>query len=210
MAHQRTLPQSKEALLKSYTSRLKDDVKSMLENFEGKLEFFFLEGNLKLVFFIKILSISHLETWDDCLVGRYVSLFLSMIDSVLKFWPFSSEQCCHLSDKPWWRSLDPRTLLRFRSLVSAIFESCRRMNFLGQFPYLCSTEDFLLPALNHCYFSPVLWMDFACRNRQVSQGWKWNASDQIRPSRTGYVRDARPSGKYGQSWRVADETCFRY
>ncbi|KAK9498884.1 hypothetical protein O3M35_003436 [Rhynocoris fuscipes] len=34
MAHQRTLPQSKEALLKSYTSRLKDDVKSMLENFE--------------------------------------------------------------------------------------------------------------------------------------------------------------------------------
>lgn len=41
MAHQRTLPQSKEALLKSYTSRLKDDVKSMLENFEGK-SFFWL------------------------------------------------------------------------------------------------------------------------------------------------------------------------
>ncbi|XP_077299340.1 mediator complex subunit 22 [Arctopsyche grandis] len=31
---QRSLPQSKEALLKSYTTRLKDDVKSMLENFE--------------------------------------------------------------------------------------------------------------------------------------------------------------------------------
>ncbi|XKL68341.1 hypothetical protein PGB90_003832 [Kerria lacca] len=30
----RNLPQSKEALLKSYNSRLKDDVKSMLENFE--------------------------------------------------------------------------------------------------------------------------------------------------------------------------------
>lgn len=30
------LPQSKEALLKSYQTRLKDDVKSMLENFEGK------------------------------------------------------------------------------------------------------------------------------------------------------------------------------
>lgn len=32
----RALPQSKEALLKSYQVRLKDDVKSMLENFEGK------------------------------------------------------------------------------------------------------------------------------------------------------------------------------
>lgn len=30
------LPQSKEALLKSYNVRLKDDVRSMLENFEGK------------------------------------------------------------------------------------------------------------------------------------------------------------------------------
>ncbi|KAK2584145.1 hypothetical protein KPH14_006577 [Odynerus spinipes] len=34
MSAQRALPQSKEALLKSYTTRLKDDVKSMLENFE--------------------------------------------------------------------------------------------------------------------------------------------------------------------------------
>lgn len=32
----RNLPQNKEALLKSYTTRLKEDVKSMLENFEGK------------------------------------------------------------------------------------------------------------------------------------------------------------------------------
>jgi len=31
---QRSLPQSKEALLKSYNLRLKEDVKSMLENFE--------------------------------------------------------------------------------------------------------------------------------------------------------------------------------
>lgn len=31
--------QSKEALLKSYNTRLKDDVKSMLENFEGKNHF---------------------------------------------------------------------------------------------------------------------------------------------------------------------------
>lgn len=37
MSHSRGLPQSKEALLKSYTTRLKDDVKSMLENFEGKI-----------------------------------------------------------------------------------------------------------------------------------------------------------------------------
>lgn len=36
MAQQRALPQSKEALLKSYQSKLKEDVKSMLENFEGK------------------------------------------------------------------------------------------------------------------------------------------------------------------------------
>jgi mediator of RNA polymerase II transcription subunit 22 len=36
MSHSRGLPQSKEALLKSYTTRLKDDVKSMLENFEGE------------------------------------------------------------------------------------------------------------------------------------------------------------------------------
>lgn len=33
---QRSLPNSKEALLKSYNTRLKDDVKSMQENFEGK------------------------------------------------------------------------------------------------------------------------------------------------------------------------------
>lgn len=36
MSVPRGLPQSKEALLKSYRTRLKDDVKSMLENFEGK------------------------------------------------------------------------------------------------------------------------------------------------------------------------------
>lgn len=35
MSGARNLPQSKEALLKSYQSRLKDDVRSMLENFEG-------------------------------------------------------------------------------------------------------------------------------------------------------------------------------
>jgi len=32
-AQQRALPQSKEALLKSYNKRLKDDIKSMLDNF---------------------------------------------------------------------------------------------------------------------------------------------------------------------------------
>ncbi|KAJ6636853.1 Mediator of RNA polymerase II transcription subunit 22 [Pseudolycoriella hygida] len=39
MSSQRNLPQSREALLKSYNTRLKEDVKSMLENFEeiGKL-----------------------------------------------------------------------------------------------------------------------------------------------------------------------------
>lgn len=33
MAQQRALPQSKEALLQSYNKRLKDDVKSILDNF---------------------------------------------------------------------------------------------------------------------------------------------------------------------------------
>lgn len=35
MASNRVNPQSKEALLKSYNTRLKEDVRSMLENFEG-------------------------------------------------------------------------------------------------------------------------------------------------------------------------------
>ena len=39
-AQQRALPQSKEALLKSYNKRLKDDVKSMLDNFVGELILF--------------------------------------------------------------------------------------------------------------------------------------------------------------------------
>lgn len=38
MSLSRSLPQSKEALLKSYRTRLKDDVKSMLENFEGNFK----------------------------------------------------------------------------------------------------------------------------------------------------------------------------
>lgn len=33
---QRNISQSKEALLKSYQIKLKEDVKCMLENFEGK------------------------------------------------------------------------------------------------------------------------------------------------------------------------------
>lgn len=31
----KSLPHSKETLLKSYNTRLKEDIKSMLENFEG-------------------------------------------------------------------------------------------------------------------------------------------------------------------------------
>lgn len=37
MASNRVNPQSKEALLKSYNTRLKEDVRSMLENFEGEI-----------------------------------------------------------------------------------------------------------------------------------------------------------------------------
>lgn len=36
MAQQRNLPQSKEVLLKSYNTRLKEDCKIMLENYFGK------------------------------------------------------------------------------------------------------------------------------------------------------------------------------
>jgi hypothetical protein len=36
------MAQTKDALLKSYNTRLKEDVKSMLENFEGKILIFFL------------------------------------------------------------------------------------------------------------------------------------------------------------------------
>lgn len=49
MSGPRTLPQSKEALLKSYRTRLKDDVKSMLENFEGNRRPFHL---LKIIYTI--------------------------------------------------------------------------------------------------------------------------------------------------------------
>lgn len=41
MSGGRVLPQSKEALLKSYRTRLKDDVKSILENFEGEVDILF-------------------------------------------------------------------------------------------------------------------------------------------------------------------------
>ncbi|KOB66131.1 Surfeit 5 [Operophtera brumata] len=46
---QRNLPQNKEALLKSYTTRLKEDIKSMLENFEVRAG----ESLMKLVSDIK-------------------------------------------------------------------------------------------------------------------------------------------------------------
>lgn len=50
MTTQRALPQSKEALLKSYMTRLKDDVKSMLENFEGILTYILKNSNLHFSF----------------------------------------------------------------------------------------------------------------------------------------------------------------
>lgn len=43
MSTPRTLPQSKEALLKSYRTRLKDDVKSMVENFEGCIGYVYVK-----------------------------------------------------------------------------------------------------------------------------------------------------------------------
>lgn len=49
------MPQSKEALLKSYRTRLKDDVKSMLENFEG-IDLWFLVYKLFALSFQKLLN----------------------------------------------------------------------------------------------------------------------------------------------------------
>ncbi|KAI9588997.1 hypothetical protein GQX74_007166 [Glossina fuscipes] len=48
MSGQRALPQSKEALLKSYQTRLKDDVKSILENFEETVKLARGEGDSQL------------------------------------------------------------------------------------------------------------------------------------------------------------------
>ncbi|CAD0195649.1 unnamed protein product [Chrysodeixis includens] len=45
---QRNLPQNKEALLKSYTTRLKEDVKSMLENFAEIIKLAKLENETQL------------------------------------------------------------------------------------------------------------------------------------------------------------------
>lgn len=56
MSGPRNLPQSKEALLKSYQSRLKDDVRSMLENFEGKGVVTFIQLRLCLEFTVILSS----------------------------------------------------------------------------------------------------------------------------------------------------------
>ncbi|CAH1982505.1 unnamed protein product [Acanthoscelides obtectus] len=58
MSLSRSLPQSKEALLKSYRTRLKDDVKSMLENFEGgDFEFSFCRESM-IVFLSEIVKLA--------------------------------------------------------------------------------------------------------------------------------------------------------
>lgn len=59
------LPQSKEALLKSYNARLKDDVRSMLENFEGKIVLCLLPKTLLSVVYsarLEILKLARRES----------------------------------------------------------------------------------------------------------------------------------------------------
>ena len=61
-SHQRSLP-NKEALLKSYNKRLKDDVKSLLDNFTGMNRFvlgFFVDS-----FFFSIIEIMKLAKVED-------------------------------------------------------------------------------------------------------------------------------------------------
>ncbi len=64
---QRALPQSKEALLKSYNKRLKDDVKSLLDNFSGKNVSFKVVIGKKLIFvlcydiLIEIIKLARVE-----------------------------------------------------------------------------------------------------------------------------------------------------
>lgn len=62
MSAPRSLPQSKEALLKSYRTRLKDDVKSMLENFEGTIivrYFFYTKFYINFLEIIKLAKGEH-------------------------------------------------------------------------------------------------------------------------------------------------------
>lgn len=59
MSVPRSLPQSKEALLKSYRTRLKDDVKSMLENFEGFIMWGYVEYKYdKIDVFLEIVKLA--------------------------------------------------------------------------------------------------------------------------------------------------------
>lgn len=47
MAQQRALPQSKETLLQSYNKRLKDDVKSIMDNFTEIIKTAKVSGGLQ-------------------------------------------------------------------------------------------------------------------------------------------------------------------
>lgn len=64
---QRALPQNKEALLKSYNKRLKDDVKSLLDNLTGYTPYYDTHG----IAFIYIFSI--FRNYEACQGGRRVT-----------------------------------------------------------------------------------------------------------------------------------------
>ena len=60
MSQQRILPQSKEALLKSYQKRLKDDIKSMVDNYTEIMKLAKVRFLLKLLYnFRKICHVRH-------------------------------------------------------------------------------------------------------------------------------------------------------
>jgi mediator of RNA polymerase II transcription subunit 22 len=63
--------QSKEALLKSYNSRLKEDVKSIQENFEGKARnLLILQILSNLVFLTEIIKLAKGETDNQTQLGK--------------------------------------------------------------------------------------------------------------------------------------------
>lgn len=72
MATSRNLPQSKEALLKSYQTRLKDDVKCMLENFEGKIS---KASKLYLILYLITLNTFYFRNSKTCQRWKWNSAF---------------------------------------------------------------------------------------------------------------------------------------
>jgi mediator of RNA polymerase II transcription subunit 22 len=62
--------QSKEALLKSYNSRLKEDVKSIQENFEGEMKKYCKNYEAKTSILAEIIKLAKGETDNQTQLGK--------------------------------------------------------------------------------------------------------------------------------------------